>query len=160
MGLAILSDVHATWSTPPFINAKYHHAEGVPAGCDATSLIILELPALSPDQLSRRLSPGELPGGKAYAIDLAFFSVNCASGEYDSRLFTKDDMLSQDTVFEALVYTAVDKSVNDVYNRFPIRNSDSPHINRLYLLIQNFGTVDTGPIDIELTYWVTQEISG
>lgn len=157
MGLATMSDVHATWSSPPFINVKYHHAAGIPAGSDAPDLIILELPALSPNQTCRRLVDGELPEAGAYGIDLSFISVNCASGEYDARVFTKNEMLLQDTVFEVLVYTAVDKSVNDVFTRFPIRNCDTPHLNRLYILIQNFGTVDTGPIDIELTYIVTQD---
>lgn len=157
MGLASIIDIHSTWSAPFFINVKYHHSAGVPPMSDAPDLIILELPALGPDQYSRRLLTNEAPSGKSYGIDIAFFSINCLSTEYDAHIFTKDDILSTDTLYEAIVYTSVDKSINDIYERFPIRNCDSPHLNRLYVFVQNFSGVDTGPIDIEITYVSTQD---
>lgn len=157
MAIATIVDLHCTWSAPFYINVKYHHAGGVPPASEASELIILELPALGPEQFSRRLLTNEAPSAKAYGIDLCFFSVNCVSEEYDARLFTKDDIDSADTLYEAATYTAVSKSVNDIFERFPIRNCDVPHTNRLYVFIQNYGVVDTGPIDIELTYLCTQD---
>ncbi len=148
MAVTIL-DAYITASTPQYVCLTYRSDTSIPPASDATALIELELLAPSPDYLN---VPPRILNARAYAIDLALFSVNCESTEYDVRLFTKNQLDLADTAYEDLVYTAVDKSINDIFERFIIKNDDDPPINKLYILIQNFSSVATGPIDIELTY--------
>lgn len=148
MAVTIL-DAYITGSAPQYVCLTYRSDESVPPASDATTLIELELLAPQADYLN---VPNKNLTGKSYAIDLALFSVNCESTEYDVRLFTKNQIDLSDTAYEDLVYTAVDKSINDVFERFIIKNDDEPQVNKLYILIQNFSSVPTGPIDIELTY--------
>lgn len=58
---------------------------------------------------------------------------------------------------EDIVYTGIDKSIDDIFERFIIKNSDIVKTNRLYILIENYGTVSTGSIDVELTYVVLDD---
>lgn len=143
-------DAYVTDSAPQYVCMTYRSDESVPPMSDATSLIELELPAIN--KYNYLNIPNRDLTGKSNAIDLVFFSVNCSSEEYDARLFTKDDIHLADTAYEAAVYTAVNKSINDIFERFIIKNDDVPITNKLYLLVQNFSGVATGPIDVELTY--------
>lgn len=100
MGLSTVVELSSPFSNPRVIDLKVRSDFTVPAGTVASELMIIELPALTRDQLDRRLNSGELPGGKAYSIDLAFFSVNCLSADYDARLFSRDDITASDTLWK------------------------------------------------------------
>jgi len=156
MGVATVLEAFASHSVPQVINVEYRSTESVPAGDTSLELIVLELPGKN--YLDRLNYPVKDLSGASYAIDLSFFSVNCLSENYNVRLFTKDDIASADTLYEVLVYSQIDRSVNDIFEKFIIKNDDDPISNKVYLFIENNGTVATGNIDIEVIYVTIQNM--
>lgn len=157
MALASVIEVSAPFSSPRVIDLKVRSYNSIPPGTIASELIEIELPAVTPEQSQRRLLDEEVPKGKAYVIDLAFFSINCASEDYDARIFSRNDSSAADTLWEDIVYTGVDKSIDDIFERFILKNSDIVKTNKLYVLVENYGSVATGNIDIEFTYVVLDD---
>ncbi len=118
---------------------------------DATCLIILDLLGLFTTEPSYRVNPRESLTGKAYAIDLAGFSISCNSANYNASILNIDDESRVNTINEVLKYTSVNLSTSDAFDRFIIRNRDVILNNKLYLLFQNSGGAP-GTLRIELIY--------
>lgn len=154
MGVATVLEAFASYSIPQVINVEYRSTESVPAGDTSSELIVIELPGIN--YLDRLNYPSRDISGVSYWIDLSFFSVNCLSENYNVRMFTKNDSASADTLYEVLVYSQIDRSINDIFEKFLIKNDDDPMENKLYLYIENNGTVATGIIDIEMMFTTVQ----
>jgi hypothetical protein len=147
MAVAEITRASLKYSANPVVTVRYVDSSGVGPGAQYAEL--LELPLLA----QAANFPSDLtPTGSAYAIDLNAVGVSCLSNNYSFRVFSKNDM-TQDTIDEVLVYTNINLSAEDVFPRFYIENNDEP-ISRscLYVLIQNYGGMATGPISFELTY--------
>lgn len=155
---ATLVKVSEVYSSPPHIIGLWT-CPNVPAGTDTTSLIMISLPAhnffgqpWSP-KVEKRLK------GKAYAIDLRIFSTSSLSDKYAVIFLNKNDITLLNTVYEVGCWCDIDKSLSDISETpFLIKNRDDVFVNNLYVYIENvLGSVDTGPISIELTYIVMQD---
>lgn len=157
MGLATLIDSLATNSIPPYIIVSYEDLDGVAAGSDSTSLIEIELPGLANTEPSYRQEPRNRLTGKSYVIDLAGISISCLSTNYRVRILTRNDLTLINSIYEVADYTGINLTEVDIYNRFIIRNRDIVLTNKIYLFITNSGAMETGPIQIELTYQSLQD---
>lgn len=155
---ATLVRVTETYSSPPHIIGLWT-CPNVPVGTDTTSLISISLPAhnffLEPwsPKIEKRLK------GKAYAIDLRIFSTSSLSDKYAIIFLNKNDITLLNTVYEVGRWYNINLSLSDISEEpFLIRNEDDIFTNQIYAYIENtLGTVDTGPVSIELTYVVMQD---
>jgi hypothetical protein len=158
MTLATLEKISETYSSPPHIIGLWS-CPNVPARTDSTALITFTLPAhnffLEPysPKVEKRLKQ------KAYAIDLRMISVSCLSDNYSIYILDKNDISLLQTVYEVACYCNINLSVSDTAEEsFIIKNRDDILTNQIYFWIDNrIGTVDTGPISVELTYVVMQD---
>jgi len=156
MGQATIIDSLATNTLPEYIIVQYQDIEGVQANSDSTALIEIELLGLYNTEPSYREAPRTMLTGKSYAIDLAGISISCLSTNYGFRLLNRNDITLINSIYEVIAYTNINLSMSDNFSRFIIRNRDIVLDNKLYLYISNSG-IDTGPINIELTYLNIQD---
>ena len=155
---ATFINVSETYSSPPHIIGLWT-CPSVPAGTDSTSLVSFSLPAhnffLQPysPKVEKRLK------GKAYAIDLRNFSTSSLSNNYGVHILDKNDISLLDTVYEVGCWCNINISLSDISESpFIIKNRDDIFTNQIYFWFENkLGSVDTGPISIELTYIVMQD---
>ena len=157
MGLANIIDSLATNTLPAYTVVLYQDLIGVPAGADSTSLIEIELPSLYTTEPSYRVEPRTILTGKSYAIDLSGLSIDCSSNNFGFKLLNRNDITKINTFYEIADYTSINLSTSDTWGRFIIRNRDVILDNKLYLYVSNSGLMDTGPINIELSYITIQD---
>ena len=158
MPLANFIKVSETYSTPPHIIGLWE-CPSVPFGTDSTSLITFTLPAHN--YFSEAYSPivEKRLRQKAYSIDLRMISISSLSEKFDVHILNKNDILLSNSVYEVCYYLDINLSISDISEEpFIIKNRDSVLTNQIYFWFGNMsGTVDTGPIFIELTYIVMQD---
>ena len=139
---ATLKNAEVLYSAPPKIIATWEIT-------DSTGLIEIELPGLSIDEMSYNNCPNESLTGKAYAIQLLTFSIDCSSTSFNARLLNKNDMTQLNTINEVLSYSNINLShLDENFEEFVIRNRDTTLTNKLYLYIENAS----GIITLTLTY--------
>lgn len=143
---ATIENSFCSLSVPEYIIMEYSLLSP-----DATCLVVLELLGLFTTEPSYRVNPRESLLGKAYAIDLAGFSVSCNSANYNVSLLNIEDESKINTINEVLRYSNINLSTSDTFDRFIIRNRDVILNNKLYLYFQNNGGAP-GTLRIELIY--------
>jgi hypothetical protein len=162
--IARASDSVASNSSPIIYNIAYDATCNIVAGTVASFLI--ELPMLACTSAEKNNLPRRNITGMAFGIDLHEFSIFSHSDKYSIKVFTRNDISLSDTFLEVLSYEDINKSILDSFDgELYIRNYDftGPYggqTNNLYFLVDNTtGTVDTGMINIVLSYSVTQDKS-
>ena len=148
----IVIDKVVTNSVPPYSIVRYEFTDGVDPGSDSTSLISLELFALTSNQASYNTFPRTNLSAPAYTIELISFGISCLSTNYNFKFLNKDDISGIGTINEIAAYSAVNLSTSDIFSRFFIRNRDVVLSINLYLYVDNKSIIATGPITIELIY--------
>jgi hypothetical protein len=155
---ATLVRIDEIYTLPPQIIGLWN-CPNVPSGTDSTSLVSIALNA--PNALLEPYSPSMAKRlrGKAYAIDLRIFSVSSLSNNFAVHILDRDDISLLNTVNDIGVWDTINRSTSEVLESpFTIKNRDDVQTNQIYFYFDNgSGLVDTGLIEIELTYFVLQD---
>ena len=153
MTIAILQEAVTTMSSPPYTIARWECA------ADSTSLIELSLPAVYHSEESYRTEPSTKLTASSYAIKLAVFNISCDSTSFDVSFLTKNGTEYEETIYEVLKYTDINKShIDQSFTEFVIRNCDDVLSNKLYInLTDNDAALLPGTLKIQLTYITLQD---
>lgn len=160
--IARASDSIASNSNPIIYNITWDATCNIVAGVIADFLI--EIPILACSASEKTYLPRRNITGMAFGITLHSFSIFSNSDKYSIHLLTRNNIVLVGSFLEALSYNDINKSLLDLFEEgFYIRNYDftGPYggqDNKLYLLIDNrSGTMDTGMVNILMTYEVIQD---
>jgi len=155
MGEALIID-SVSYYTSPYIIVNYQDSEGVAAASDSTSLIELSLPGLYTTEESYRHEPRRMLTSKSYVIKLFRIAISCLSANYTFRILNRNDILLINSIYKVYTSGAINLGDNISLTELIIRNRDVVLDNKIYLFISNLG-IDTGPIDIDLTFQSLQD---
>jgi len=155
--IATLTESFASAVADPFIWATY---ELPSVAADGTSFVILELPAIDPQDEPYSFYPSgrTVPlTGRAYAIKLWSGGIDCLSTNFTFRLLTRNDDELLRTIYEFLRINNINRYYRYSTTQLIICNHDTPvSLNRLYAHITNDDGIATGVITIELVYQTLQ----
>lgn len=161
MEATILNKI-GTFSTPTYITVDYEYDVSIAGTSGMVEVLDIELPSHTIERESQRnIPPPYTLTGKAYGILLNSFAISCNSRNYTTRIFNRydaDPNTYMNSIYEILYYSGLNLSKFDTtLGSLFILNKDPEIINKLYLHIINYDSIETGTITFSLTYQVIQD---